>query len=808
MSYEQLAGSVDALVTQNSELVDLAKVVIQKGNTSVASAETAAQQAVAAAGQASAAQHATELDKNTAVAASAAATSAQSSASVSEQAAAASASAAATSEAAAKTASTEAAGYAEVAQTAATKVAVVKSYAALRAYSGNAEVIHVTNKLVAGTFDRTEEAFADNDGTYLVDALGRSWARRNAFPYMFTWFGAIGDGLVDDTGAMNKTLLEAHRYGITDVYIQPGYTFRKADTTGYLVFYPGTTLRGGGDRSVIFHDDRPTNPRRDMLQIQPSAELGVSFRDFRIKGTVEQFPVETNQSQCLTGDDFRSLFMENVTIDGCRFMSTAFSRVHDAMVVGCRIRNSMRDGIRFTQSRNVKVIGNHFFKVADDCVALHSSDPRGNVFLPYNHVVSDNTMEYSQGICVLGAKQLKIHGNNMRFMLRHPIRVGSTSNLPEGNTPMFDISVQNNEIMDTLALYNAADSDLAIRIDVRERTGPSTVRPGVGAPQFDYNWIGGAEFQAGQGVNPGGWGIKVANNKISRSQPAGGVWTDLGDGMILDRLGAYNPPGFYNPAITATMFDIHGVRVTGPARGLTVSSNEFTGLGIDKTCIKLGSSSSSGVYEDYTIHDNKIIDCPGVGIDLSMAAGLHRNASVRNNVIDLDPLLRHPDHNADNTWGSTSSTTCIYTGAAQSVGTADGNVFSHAARITDSPSRMSWGPSNEVVWQPNGGTGLDGTATNRGVRYIPAGVRFINTIYNGDPSVAAFKNITTKPMRTATTAPTTGTYIYGDVVHAAVPLISGNVGSRVVTVGWLRMVTGAEHVIGVDWMPLQAGTGT
>jgi len=682
------------------------------------------------------------------------------------------------------------------------------SYTEIRNYNGPAVAGRVNHPMLGGDFviDAGSD-LADDDGTVIVDAAGRRWIRQGVKAMELIWFGAKGDGVNDDSAAINKAFSAANARGIGSVYINPGYVFRKSDTGALLVMYPGTTLFGAGDKSVIWHDDRPENGRRDMLQVQSSALLGVSFRDFRVKGNVETFTVETNQSQCLTGSDFASLFMSNVTIDGCRFMSTAFTRVKDAMIVGCRIRNSLRDGIRLTHSRNVKIIGNHFFKVADDAVALHSVDGNNAIMLPCNHVVSDNTFEYSQGICVLGAKQLKIHGNNMRFMLRSPIRITNTSTLSEGNTPLFNISIKNNDIADTLALYNSTSTDMAIRINVRERTGAAP-KPGVGAPQFDYNWIGGPDFQADLLTNPGAFGINISGNKVSRTWKGSGVWTDLGDGLLLDRLGAFNPPGFYNPTITPTFFDIGGVEISGPARGLAINDNEFYGLGVDKTVIKLPTASSSGVYEDYTIHDNKIVDCPGIGLDFSMASGIHRNVSVRDNVIDLDPLLRHPSHNSDNTWASTTATTCILTGNAQLVGTADGNTFGHAARIVDTPSRMSWGPSNEAVWQPNGGTGLDGTATNRGIRYIPSGVRFIHTIYNGDPSSPSFKNILTKPMMFASSMPSTGTYVYGHVTEASIPILSGTTGSRYLVTKWVRLTTGSGHVLNTDWAEARSLTGT
>lgn len=175
----------------------------------------------------------------------------------------------------------------------------------------------------------------------------------------------------------------------------------------------------------------------------------------------------------------------------------------------------------------------------------------------------------------------------------------------------------------------------------------------------------------------------------------------------------HNPPGFYSPTITLELVDVGGVEVSGSARGLSIDSNKCFGLGIGKTVVKLPTSAESGVYESMSLFNNKISDCPGVGLDLPMVSCLHRQAILRRNFIGLDPFLRYLSHNVDNTWASTTATTAVLTGGAQSVGVLEGNKFAHCARIIDTTSRVSWGSSNIVIWQPNGGSGLDGTAANR-----------------------------------------------------------------------------------------------
>lgn len=83
------------------------------------------------------------------------------------------------------------------------------TYAALRAYTGTATRVQVGGRTnyfdgAAGIFVRTGSA-ADNDGTILVDALGRSWVRQFDGPVDVRWWGAVGS-TNDEAAAIQKAL--------------------------------------------------------------------------------------------------------------------------------------------------------------------------------------------------------------------------------------------------------------------------------------------------------------------------------------------------------------------------------------------------------------------------------------------------------------------------------------------------------------------------------------------------------------------------------------------------------------------------
>ena len=87
------------------------------------------------------------------------------------------------------------------------------TYEQIRAYSGPASKIHCIGRTgmldgAHGDFviDPSDTASADNDGTTLIDAIGRRWKRQLAGDYQWQWWGVTGDGVTDDYNAIKKMI--------------------------------------------------------------------------------------------------------------------------------------------------------------------------------------------------------------------------------------------------------------------------------------------------------------------------------------------------------------------------------------------------------------------------------------------------------------------------------------------------------------------------------------------------------------------------------------------------------------------------
>lgn len=91
----------------------------------------------------------------------------------------------------------------------------VPDYASVRAISSDKTSAYVTGYLgsatpsgIAGLFvrDDSDTSTSDNNGTVLVDALGRRWKRAIPDSVSPAWFGAAADSVTDDTSALQAAI--------------------------------------------------------------------------------------------------------------------------------------------------------------------------------------------------------------------------------------------------------------------------------------------------------------------------------------------------------------------------------------------------------------------------------------------------------------------------------------------------------------------------------------------------------------------------------------------------------------------------
>ena len=632
-------------------------------------------------------------------------------------------------------------------------------------------------------------------------------------------FGAVGDGTTNDGPAFQAALDAANDAGGGVVYIPPG-RYRKADdANSQWTIYSNTSLVGEGDQSVIFFDDQPTVVRSNndlIIADTPTGtqKVNIEFKNFKVEGTLLTYLDNTNAKFGFGGDNIDGLRMENVTIIGMRGFATGFNRLRNAVFTGNTLQYIGRDGIRFTHSWNVTCSNNTLKSVCDDAIAGHSYN---NLLpVPSGIVIANNVLEACQGIKVLGAKQVAISGNKISRSLRSPIHVSTpaTANpVDEGDTNQFNINITNNVISDT---FESGDNYV---IFVNFGAGASTGRfknalaqqPGVSTPPYPYNYLN--DIYNGSQVRVGMFGVNISNNVITRTLPNVAQYSTWGYvdpyntlGRKFDRLTA----GFWSdPAVTDASFTTHGVVVSSPINGLNISNNIIQGTNFSGILLANGKNTNILDFTNCIVSGNSIIDVKGIGLYIAgTGSGLGASQiAIVDNTFDIDPYFRATEHNADNTWVTTSGAYGIATSGVSGL-FVSGNTFKNCATTGLEGPVTIYPSGRNFIYADFIAGGVNDSGVNKGVRLIPAFKNNIVIPINGDPTSATYGQTRNTILTTSFSLPASGYYISGTFVENANPVVLGTAGSRYTLTGWWRLTTGNAHVLNTDWVEVRSLTGT
>lgn len=128
------------------------------------------------------------------------------------------------------------------------------NYTALRAYTGRAQAVRITQSGIAGFFRRNDAdtTSADNGGTIIVDASGRRWFREFSLHTNVLWFGAKGDGATgtNDTAAIQAAATYCKTYGYTLYFPAAPGGYYNVTGTGPEFVGP-LSIAGDGEASYI-----------------------------------------------------------------------------------------------------------------------------------------------------------------------------------------------------------------------------------------------------------------------------------------------------------------------------------------------------------------------------------------------------------------------------------------------------------------------------------------------------------------------------------------------------------------------------
>ncbi|MEZ6044827.1 MAG: glycosyl hydrolase family 28-related protein [Planctomycetaceae bacterium] len=295
-----------------------------------------------------------------------------------------------------------------------------------------------------------------------------------------TDFGAVGDGITDDTKAVQAALDAAEG---NELYLDPG-TYLISDA---LLIPSNTILSGAGSNSILKFKWRDQSEGREFHLGNKnrgnhlSGDRNIELRDFVIEGGDTGDPYGPTVHGVTHGISFRKAMNVKVSRVEIRYTS-GFSISNIGLVngtfIGNTIRNVGRDGItsfplvnqddpEFMSYplNNLFISHNKFENVGDDAIAVHAGTEHAinYTLAPSNITITNNIIvgrsvrhELSQGrgIALTGVRHATIDGNQISSTVSSGILIQSwynnaaDSELARESIRSYNVLVTNNSLIE------------------------------------------------------------------------------------------------------------------------------------------------------------------------------------------------------------------------------------------------------------------------------------------------------------------------------------------------------------------------
>lgn len=319
-------------------------------------------------------------------------------------------------------------------------------------------------------------------------------------------FGARGDGVTDDTAALQRAIdSAAERDAAVELAPNTRYLLSRA-----LLLPTGTHLTGAGPSTQLQFTWKYNDSEHDGFYLGNRDQVGegnqdITLSDFSIVGAASGLPAGLNELHHEPRvPAIRLRLVERFEISGLDIgYAPGISIIHqgcsEGTIVGNRIHHSGRDGINGTwhveNMHDVLIQDNLITQVGDDAIAVIGTpgDLPNRESLPYDILIKDNVVRgwatnpngllLGRGIVIMAATRVAVVGNVVARTHSAGILV-APSTRPFSYDPTTgrpwrseDISVLDNEVTDAGQNY-----------DVPAGSADTSGRDGLLVKQADRVW--------------------------------------------------------------------------------------------------------------------------------------------------------------------------------------------------------------------------------------------------------------------------------------------------------------------------------
>lgn len=228
---------------------------------------------------------------------------------------------------------------------------------------------------------------------------------------------------------------------------------------------------------------RKANPHHEFrlfTREAPQAPLPILvFRDLHLIGDWDARPsMGGDGARCIAVQGYHRVVLSGLIAEGFRNMSLTADDCDEVLVDGCLIRRSARDGINLTGSRFVKVVNCTIQHCWDDAIAVHVPRDVTDESRRWAALIAGNQILQSNGIKVLGGREITIAHNQIISPNNYGIYLGRDPFWNEGNVAHRCVAVEGNIISELLQNdYLPGQGDVGTAIFLYDPGGrPQSVR--------------------------------------------------------------------------------------------------------------------------------------------------------------------------------------------------------------------------------------------------------------------------------------------------------------------------------------------
>ena len=649
-----------------------------------------------------------------------------------------------------------------------------------------------------------------NSAGNLVGAVGKTVHQKFQEIVSVKDFGAVGDGVTDDTAAIQLAFTHARTCTNPAVYFPTG-TYLVVSSTSLYNLSNGMEVYGDGmDATIIKWNAVYISGSIALFNGPASGTIdSATIRDLAIRGNHDTSGYSQVPAYPILIYRCNDLKIYRVKVTYSRVMGIVSRTCFAVDIDGCVVQYCGRDGINTSDCNYVKITNNRIEFCDDDSIAGHTQTYN---IADRGYVVTGNIIRFCQGMKFLGARAVTIVGNTIEFCMGQGIGIVSVplvSPPSEGSAALQGIVIVGNTIkncfsrqyVDNLnqgAPYIAIGGDAADQGDLAAVPGRNVTSTGDIVYPYPYYWT--AKDASTTDPIADNYNIVICGNTLTRDIYPTAHISDLGCGVFYTRTGPNDP------AVVAAAYTQNAIIMYDRIYNAKIADNVITGVG---TVLNIA---PSGQFFN-SVFENNIISDVSNGVAANASNTLDQSLIIRNNLFDIDPFFTSTNRGSNGTFLAIGNPVALLFQNSSGYSLA-GNTFKNCCRICDFDlNNIYWTggtkahlmASNYLECQP----AVNGFSTsNKGIGTVLPGSSFILKCVDSDPTSATYNTTLNNCPVSANSIPTSGTYLQGHIVLNTSPTVLGAATSQYIVYAWVKLNTGSTNVLNTDWSQLRQLTGT